>query len=485
MKTFLDPIKNIEKLIRKYHIKRFKFRACDLSGRQIEFTVPTDRFVNKGILSSRIIDEGIAVDASSIRGFKTIEQSDMLLIPDLKSVVYDVDSKTPTLIFVCDFKEPENHTTYWRDPRGVALRAEEYLVKTGIADVALFGPELEFFLFNSVSWKIREGYHFLNIVSKEGGIGEYDDIGDTYKIRKQEGYFSLPPYDSFTNVREEMCTKLHDSSITVERDTHERATAGSAEIDIKYDTLTTMADKILLLKNIVKSTAKKYDLMATFMPKPLFGHNGNGMHIHHSLRKDDRPIFYDSKGKYYHLSKLALYYIGGMLTHAKALTAITSPTINSYKRLLPGFEAPTTIAFGYKNRSTCIRIPAYPLDPGSKRIELRMPDPSTNPYLCFSAMLMAGIDGIMKKIDPIKMGFGPLETNGYELDESKTKRRFTFISSSLEEALYELEKDNVFLLEGGVFTKEYIKMWVEFKRKEIQEVFKHPTPVEFEHYFDV
>jgi len=449
MKKTTHLLKTIDKKISDYHIKHFRFRTCDISGRQIEFTVPVGRFIEDGKLSSRIIEEGVALDASSVRGFKTIEQSDMLLIPDLKSAVLDVLAKTPTIILVCDIKEPENSLTYWRDPRGVALRAEEYLIKTGIADTAYFGPELEFFLFDSITWKIKEGFSYLNIVSKEGGIGEYEDDGKTYKIRKQEGYFALPPYDNFGEVREEMCKVLINSSIKVERDTHERATAGSAEIDIGYDKLVLMADKILLLKSIVKRIAKKHGLIATFMPKPLFGHNGNGMHIHHSLRKENKPIFYDTKSKCYGLSKIALYYIGGLLTHAKALTAITSPTINSYKRLLPGFEAPTTIAFGYKNRSTCIRIPAYPLTPGSKRIELRMPDPSTNPYLCFSAILMAGIDGIMKKIDPIKMGFGPLETDGYELDKNTNKRKFAFIPSSLEETLRELEKDHKFLLEGN------------------------------------
>lgn len=476
-------IKKVEKIIKDNKIKYFSIRTADLTGRQVYFTVPVERFFKNGSLDRTFIEEGVAIDGSSLEGFKSIEQSDTLAIPDLSTAVVDQLEKNPTLIFVCNLKEPENLEDYWRDPRAVAQRAEIFLNKTGIADTANFGPEIEFFLFDTVSWKIREGYSHLNVVSKEGGIGEYVDDGKTYRVRSQEGYFVLPPYDSFKEVRDEMVEKLRASNIEVERDTHERATAGSAEIDIKYDSLVTIADKVLLFKYIVKNVAKKYGLMATFMPKPLYGHNGSGMHTHHSLWKKGKPVFYSPDGKYHKLSELAMYYIGGLLTHAKALAALTSPSVNSYKRLIPGFEAPTTIAFGYRNRSTCARIPSYPTTPESRRIEFRIPDPSTNPYLCFSAMLMAGLDGVKRKIDPIKKGFGPLEKSGYELSE-KEKAQTTFIPGSLYESLENLEKDHQFLLDGGVFTKEYVKLWIDYKRSEIAKVNKHPTPSDFEQYFD-
>ncbi|MBI3366023.1 type I glutamate--ammonia ligase [Candidatus Roizmanbacteria bacterium] len=476
-------IRKIEDLIRKKKIQYFNLRICDLTGRQVYFTIPVERFVKNGLFDKTFIEEGVAIDGSSLEGFKSIEQSDTLAIPDLSTATVDSVEKNATLIFICNLKEPEDLTDYWRDPRAVAQRAEIHLNKSGIADTAHFGPEIEFFLFDNVSWKIREGYSYLNVVSKEGGIGEYDDDGKTYRVRSQEGYFVLPPYDSFKEVRDEMVEKLRISNIEVERDTHERATAGSAEIDIKYDSLVSIADKVLLFKYIVKNVAKKSGLMATFMPKPLFGHNGSGMHTHHSLWKKGRPVFYSADGKYHKLSELAMYYIGGLLTHAKALAALTSPSVNSYKRLVPGFEAPTTIAFGYRNRSTCARIPSYPTTPGSRRVEFRIPDPSANPYLCFSAILMAGLDGVKRKIDPIKKGFGPLEKSGYELSKEE-KAQTTFIPGSLNESLDHLEKDHNFLLEGGVFTQKYVKLWIDYKRNEIAKVSRHPSPADFEQYFD-
>jgi len=412
-----------------------------------------------------------------------IHPCDLLAVPDIQSAVVDNISKTPTLVFHCNLIDPEGNVSYWLDPRAVAKRAEKYLIETGIADTAFFGLEIEFFLFDSVKWKIGEGFSYHNIASAEGGIGEFEDIGDKYKIRPQEGYLKMPPFDQFKEIRDEMVKKLKETEFMIERDTHERATAGSAEIDIKYQPLLKMADQMLLFKYLIRNVAASYHKMATFMPKPLRGHNGNGMHLHHSLWKEGKPLFYDPEGSYYQLSKLAMQYLGGILTHAKSLSAITSPSVNSYKRLVPGFEAPTTIAFGYRNRSTCIRIPAYPDKPEAKRIEFRIPDPSTNPYLCFAAIMLAGIDGVKRRIDPVKAGFGPLEKNGYDLVQ-KEKEKIQFIPGSLDRALNELEKDHAYLLEGGVFTKEFLELWITHKRNEIKKINQYPDAVDFEFYFD-
>ena len=474
-------IRNTERLIQSKKIQYLSLRICDLPGRWLHFSVPTERFFTNGKLQKKLLTDGLAFDGSSFEGFKSIEQSDTLAIPDLASATVDPVSPVPTLSFACTLREPETMETYWRDPRAVAQRAEEHLKKTGIADAAYFGPEIEFFIFDSVAWKIREGYSLMNVVSREGGVGEYEDVGDTFKVRTQEGYFVMPPYDYYFTMREEMVRQLKSAGIEIERDTHERATAGSAEIDIRYETLLSIADKMLLFKYIVKNVAHKYGKLVTFMPKPLFGHNGSGMHTHHSLWKSNKPVFYDEKGKYHRLSKIAMYYIGGLLKHARALAAITTPTVNSYKRLVPGFEAPTTIAFGYRNRSTCVRIPAHPTTPASRRIEFRIPDPSANPYLCFSAMMMAGLDGVKNKIDPVKEGYGPLEISGYSAEGA---RRASFTPSSLEEALNALENDQAFLLEGNVFTKEFVRLWIDYKREEIAKVNKHPTAPELDQYFD-
>lgn len=482
-KTSDSKVRDVERLILKNKIRYFSMRVCDLPGHWFHFTVPVERFFKKGKLDRSFITEGVAFDGSSPEGFKSIETSDTLAIPDLDSAVLDPVSEIPTLSLACTLKEPADFTPYWRDPRTVALRAQEYLEKTKIADTAYFGPEIEFFIFDSVSWKIDEGHSWHNVVSREGGIGQYEDTGNVFRVRTQEGYFAMPPGDMFMAMRAEMVDKLTAAGMEIERDTHERATAGSAEIDIKYDSLLKTADNVLLFKYIVKNVAYKHGKMATFMPKPLFGHNGSGMHTHTSLWKNGKPVFYDAKGKYHNLSEVALYFIGGLLTHAKALTAFTNPSVNSYKRLVPGFEAPTTIAFGYRNRSTCCRIPAYPNSPQSRRVEFRIPDPSANPYLCFSAMLMAGLDGVKRKLDPVKLGFGPLEKSGYELSESESKK-VEFTSASLEEALNQLQKDHTFLLEGEVFTKDFVNLWLEYKRAEIAKVNKYPAPADFEQYFD-
>lgn len=473
----------IDKLIKTHGIKEVSLRITDLPGRWLHFSVPISQVTKNGKLDPEIFTQGIAFDGSSPEGFKSIEQSDTLAIPDPDSATIDPVATTPTLIFDCNLKEPETLESYWRDPRAVAVRAEKYLQSTKIADTAYFGPEVEFFIFDQVSWQLGNGFSKLNVVSKEGGVGVYEDPQNIYKVRQQEGYFVLPPYDNHKPIREEMLAALREANIEIERDTHERATAGSAEIDLKYDSLLKMADKVMLFKYIVKNVAGRHDKLATFMPKPLFGHNGSGMHTHQSLWKASKPIFYDRLGQYHHLSQIAMYYIGGLLTHAKALCALTTPGVNSYKRLVPGFEAPTTIAFGYRNRSTCARVPAYPATPASRRVEFRIPDPSANIYLCLSAMLMAGLDGIKRKLDPIKLGFGPLEKSGYELSGQDAKK-VTFTPASLEETLQALEKDHEFLTAGNVFTPEFIRLWVDYKRQEIAKVNQHPSPADFEHYFD-
>ena len=407
-------ITKAEKIIREKKIKEFSMRFCDLDGRWAHFTVPVSRFYDGKKLSASFITDGVAFDGSSLEGFKGVEQSDLLAIPDLRTVTIDPLAVKPTLILVCNLAEPETRNPYIYDPRSVAVRAEEYLSQTGIADTAYFGPELEFFIFDSVSWKVTENSSYYKIISKEGGMEDEPD-GISPRIRFQEGYFKLPPYDHFSDIRDEIMDKLSACGVSIERDTHERATAGSAEIDLTYDSLIRMADKTLLLKYLVKRIVTKYGQISTFMPKPLYGHNGNGMHTHHSLWKNGKPLFYDRRSRYHKLSQFALYYIGGLLTHAKALCVLVAPSVVSYRRLVPGYEAPTAIGFGYRNRSTLIRIPAHPNTPESRRIEFRSPDPTANIYLCFSAMLMAGMDGVMRRIDPYKIGFGLSEKSDYDV----------------------------------------------------------------------
>lgn len=469
--------KEVLRLIEKHSITFVSLKFNDLFGRWIHFTIPVSRFTKD------LFREGIAYDGSSIAGFQSIEKSDMLLLPDIDTAVVDPIITHPTISIVCDTVEPYTLEPYWRDPRQIAKKTESYLKKHGI-DQAYFGPEIEFFLFDDVRYKTGDNFgHWETDVAEANWHSDEGEINLGRTIRKQQGYFAVPPFDHTIDLRLTIVQTLEDVGIEVERDTHERATAGSAEIDIRYDSLLRMADKFNLFKYIVRNVAIKHGKSVTFMPKPLFSHNGSGMHTHHSLWAKGKPLFADGKGNYHGLSQFALSYLAGVLTHASSILAFAAPTVNSYRRLVPGYEAPTTIAFGARNRSTAIRIPAYPDTAASRRIEFRAPDPSGNPYLWFSAMVFAGLDGVAKKLDPVKLGYGPFEKSGYEMT-SEEARRVKFTPGSLAEVLEALNKDRTYLVETGIFTDKLIDLWIEEKRKEIAKVNLYPTPIDYELYYD-
>jgi glutamine synthetase len=459
--------------------KMVDYKFIDLPGVWQHKTVPISEFDEK------VFEEGTGFDGSSIRGFQGIEESDMLLIPDPCTAVIDPFMAVPTLSMICNVVSPDK-VSYSRDARFVAQKAEKYLKTLGIADTSYWGPEAEFFIFDDVQYDLSQNAAFYKVDSEEAiwntGKDEGPNLG--YKIRNKEGYLPVPPADATHDIRTEMCLVMEELGIAVEAHHHEVATGGQGEIDMRFDTLTKMADKVMTFKYIVRNVARCHGKVATFMPKPLFGDNGSGMHVHQSLWQDGKPTFFDEKG-YALLSQTALYYIGGLLKHASALLALTSPTVNSYKRLVPGYEAPVNIAFSARNRSAAIRIPMYSSNPKTKRIEFRPPDPSCNPYLAFSAMLMAGLDGIKNKIDPVKEGFGPLQVNIYEMS-AEEKAKVKSVPGSLEGALAALEADHAFLLEGGVFTKDLLDTWIEYKySNEIDAVRLRPHPMEFKLYFDI
>jgi len=412
-------------------------------------------------LTKSIFTEGIGFDGSSIRGFQKIQESDMILIPDPATAVIDPVCETKTLSMICDIFDPLSRKPYTRDPRYIAKKAAEYLRRTGIADKSYWGPEMEFFIFNDIRFDQTEncGYYFIDSEEGEWNSGKDEKPNLGYKPRFKEGYFPVPPHDSFQDLRSEIVTMMVAAGIPIEVHHHEVATAGQAEIDMKFDTLVRVADKCLMYKYIVKNIARKKGLVATFMPKPMFGDNGSGMHTHQSLWKNGKNIFFDSKG-YALISETARYYIGGLLKHADSLMAFCAPTTNSYKRLVPGYEAPVNLTYSARNRSAAIRIPVYTDSPKSKRVEFRPPDCAANPYLAFSAMLMAGIDGISNRIDPGK----PSDYNTYEAVESG-KSKVPTVPGSLSEALAALERDHKYLLEGGVFTKDVIDVWIEYKEE--------------------
>ncbi|HML90725.1 MAG TPA: type I glutamate--ammonia ligase [Methylomusa anaerophila] len=455
------------------------YKFIDLPGVWQHKTVPISEF------DESVFTEGTGFDGSSIRGFQGIEESDMLLIPDPGTAIIDPFMKLPTLSLICNVVSPDK-VSYSRDARYIAQKAEAYLKKSGIADTSYWGPEAEFFLFDDVRYDATQNTAYYAVDSEEAiwntGKSENPNLG--YKIRNKEGYLPVPPADATHDIRSEMSAVLESLGIQVEAHHHEVATAGQGEIDMRFDTLTTMGDKLMLFKYVVRNVAKLHGKVATFMPKPLFGDNGSGMHVHQSLWGNGSPLFFDSNN-YAQLSQTALYYIGGLLTHASALLAISSPTTNSYKRLVPGYEAPVNIAFSARNRSAAIRIPMYSNNPKAKRIEFRPPDPSCNPYLAFAAMLMAGIDGIKNKIDPVAAGFGPLQVNIYELSPEE-KAKVKSVPGSLEGALKALEDDHAFLLEGGVFTQDLLETWISYKyANEVDAVRLRPHPIEYKLYFDI
>ncbi len=456
------------------------FKFIDVPGTWQHKSVPIEE------LTDTVFMEGTGFDGSSIRGFQTIDESDMLIVPDPASAFIEPFMSHPTLSLTCSVFEPGlSKKAYEKDPRGVAARAEAHLRNLGFADTSYWGPELEFFIFDTVKYyndKHQAGYHTYSSEDASAAAGADGSLG--HKIRTKEGYFPVAPHDTHQDIRSEMALTLQSLGIEVETQHHEVA-AAQAEIDMRFDTMTRMADKVLLYKYVIKNVAKKYGKTATFMPKPVFGDNGTGMHVHSSLWKAGKPLFYDEKG-YGEMSEMGMHYVGGLLKHAPALTALLAPTTNSYKRLVPGYEAPVNIAFSKRNRSAVARIPMYqhgPKNAKAKRIEFRLPDPSCNPYLGFAAILMAGLDGIKHKLDPVAEGFGPWDTNIYKLS-AEERKKVKSVPGSLDESLDHLEKDHAFLLEGGVFTQGLLDTWVEMKREEAASVRIRPTPFEFNLYYD-
>ncbi len=466
--------KSVLDMAAKAEAKMVDIKFVDTFGTWQHFSMPIAE------LSVESFAEGLGFDGSSIRGWKSIEASDMLAMPDPATAFIDPFCAVPTLSLTCTISDTITREPYNRDPRGIAQKAERHLVSTGIADEAFFGPEAEFFIFDNVQFDSKSNGTFYSVDSVEGvwntGREEAPNLG--YKIRHKEGYFPVAPADTQQDIRTEMVLTMEELGLKIERQHHEVATAGQAEIDYRFATLVRAADAMMVYKHVVKNTARKHGKTATFLPKPLFGDNGSGMHTHQSLWKKGKPLF---AGKEYGgLSQLALYYVGGLLKHARALCAICNPTTNSYKRLVPGFEAPVNLAYSARNRSAAVRIPTYSENPKAKRIEYRPPDPAANPYLAFAALLMAGLDGIQNKIEPGE----PLDKNIYELPPEELKK-VPNVAGSLSEALDCLEKDHDFLLKGEVFTADFLEMWITTKRKEHDALRIRPHPYEFFLYYDV
>jgi glutamine synthetase len=406
----------------------------------------------------------------------------MILMPDPNTAVIDPFLRHKTLIINCFVRDPVTGESYTRDPRYIAKKAEDYLRSTGIADTAYFGPEAEFYIFDDVRYSQDQRSAFYQVDSVEGSWNTARDEGPNlgYKPRYKEGYFPVPPMDHYQDLRSEMVLTLESVGVPVEVQHHEVGTAGQAEIDMRFDTLLTMADKLMLYKYVIKNVARKHGLSATFMPKPIFQDNGSGMHVHQSLWQGDEPLFFDEVG-YASLSDVARWYIGGLLTHAPAILAFAAPTTNSYKRLVPGYEAPVNLVYSQRNRSAAVRIPLYSTSPKAKRLEFRCPDPACNPYLAFPAMLMAGIDGITNKIEPPD----PMDKDLYDLPPEELKK-VPQVPGSLEESLAALEADNDFLTAGGVFTEDLVETWIEYKRaNEIDAIRLRPHPWEFHLYYDI
>ena len=451
-------------------------RFMDLPGLMQHFSVPVSE------LTEDVFEEGFGFDGSSIRGFQEIQESDMILLPDSNTAVIDPFRQHRTLNINCWVHDPITGESYSRDPRYIARKAEEHLRSTGIADTCYVGPEAEFFIFDDVRFAQTQNSGFYQVDSIEAswntGRDEQPNLG--YKPRYKEGYFPVPPMDQYQDLRSEMTLVLQGLGIPVEVQHHEVGTAGQAEIDIRFDSLLRQADNLMLFKYVIKNVAWAHGKTATFMPKPIFQDNGSGMHVHQSLWKGGEPLFYDEAG-YAGLSDLARWYIGGLLSHAPAVLAWTNPTTNSYKRLVPGYEAPVNLVYSQRNRSASVRIPLYSQSPKAKRLEFRCPDPSCNPYLAFSAMLMAGLDGIQNRIEPPT----PMDKDLYDLPPEELAK-VPQVPGSLEDALDALEADQDFLKVGGVFTQDLIDTWISYKREnEVDALRLRPHPYEFYLYYDI
>ncbi len=467
---------DVSKAIRDHDVKIVDLRFTDLPGTWQHFSVPIN------CLTSDAFEEGLGFDGSSIRGFQSIEASDMLVVPDPASAFIDPFTAAATMVLICNVRDPMTGEKYLRDPRYIAQKAETHLKHTEIADVSYWGPEAEFFVFDDIRYGEGVNHSFYHIDSSEGnwntGTEEQPNLG--HKPRPKEGYFPVPPTDSLQDLRSEMILTMMDLGIEIETHHHEVATGGQNEIDMRYTSLTRMADQLMTYKYVVKNVARSYGMTATFMPKPLFEDNGSGMHVHQSLWKGDTNLFF-SEADYAGLSEVGRYYIGGLLKHAPALLAFCAPTVNSYRRLVPGFEAPINLVYSQRNRSACCRIPMYSANPKAKRVEFRPPDPACNGYLAFSAMLMAGLDGIENRIDP----GDPIDKNLYDLPPEEAAA-VKSAPGSLEEALDALEKDHEFMLKGDVFTPDVIDMWLSYKREnEVDPMRLRPHPHEFFLYYDV
>ena len=455
-------------------VKFVDIRFTDLPGGWHHVTVPISQF------NEDSFDSGIGFDASSLRGWASINESDMLLIPDASRFWIDPFFEEPTLCMFANAVDPLTKEGYEMDPRAVAQRAESYLKFTGIADNCYFGPEAEFFIFDNVSYHNevnRAGYSFDSSEGLWNSGRPEDNLG--YRVRTKEGYVPVPPVDQLHDLRSDIVQNLQSVGIEPEMHHHEVASGGQCEIDFRFSTLLGTADNVMLFKYVVKNTAFYYGKAATFMPKPMFGDNGSGMHCHQSFWKGEKALF--AGDKYAGISEMALHYAGGILKHAAAIAALAAPTTNSYKRLVPGYEAPVNLAYSRRNRSAAIRIPMYSQSPGAKRLEVRFPDPSCNPYLAFAAMMMAGLDGVQNGIDPGE----PLDKDIYDLSPEELKDVPT-LPGSLDKALDALEADHDFMLKGDVFTEALIERWINYKRsKEVDPIRMRPHPLEFQMYFDV
>ncbi|HAL86397.1 MAG TPA: type I glutamate--ammonia ligase [Deferribacteraceae bacterium] len=465
--------KELLKVIKEQEIRLIDIRFCDFLGTWQHTTIPSHQFTED------FFEEGLGFDGSSIRGWQAINNSDMILLPDPETAFVDPFMDIPTMVVTCNVFDPISKERYTRDPRNIAIKAINYLKGTGIADSSYFGPEAEFFIFDNIQYSSGKNEAFYFVDSDEGewntGRDEGNNLG--YKVRPKEGYFPCQPTDTLANLRAEMVLKMEELGLVIENSHHEVATGGQCEIDMKFAPMVEMADMLMKYKYVVKNVARQYGKTATFMPKPLYGDNGSGMHCHQSLWKDGKPLF--AGDSYAGLSEMGLYYIGGIIKHAKAIAAFTNPGTNSYKRLVPGFEAPVSLAYSSRNRSASIRIPMYSASPKAKRIEVRFPDPTCNPYLAFTVMMMAGLDGIQNKIDPGE----PMDKNLYDLDPIELSA-IPQMPASLGEAIDALEKDHEFLLKGDVFTEDVISSWIEWKREEITSVNSRPHPHEFFLYYD-
>jgi glutamine synthetase len=474
-----ETVKEVFDLIKKHDLKMVDFRFTDLFGVWHHFSVSTKE------VSEGMFEDGIGFDGSSIRGFQSIEESDMILIPDITTTFIDPIFQVATLVIICDVYDPVTRQPYTRDPRYVARKAEAYLKKTGIADASYFGPEAEFFLFNDVRYGggTNSSFYFVDSVEGWWNSGkEFGQLGPNLggQIPPKRGYFPCPPTDTLQDVRSKMVLALEGIGVKAEIHHHEVGTAGQCEIDMCFDTLTRTADNLTIYKYVVKNVARKHNLTATFMPKPLFEENGSGMHVHQSLWKEGETVMFDEAG-YAQLSDTAKYYIGGLLKHAPALLALAAPTTNSYKRLVPGYEAPINLVYSQRNRSAICRIPMYLSSPKAKRVEFRAPDPSCNPYLCFAGLLMAGLDGIQNQIDPGE----PIDKDLYDLPPEEAVN-IKNTPGTLAAVLDALEEDLEFLLQGDVFTLDLLESYIRYKREhEVDPVRIRPHPHEFTLYFDI